>query len=68
MPGKQQAGCAACLRGKRKAPRDKRDLHLELAKRGNEGARFQALFECPGGFHRKARLHDEKLRRIKTEI
>ena len=68
MPGKQQTGRAVRLRSKGKAPGDKWDFHLELAKRDNEGARFQALFERPGGLHRQMGLHDEKLRRIETEI
>src|SRR5688572_8396234 len=53
MPGKKQAGRAARLRGKGKAPGDEWGLHLKLAERSNEGARFKTLFERPGGLHRQ---------------
>ena len=67
MPGEEQAGRAARLRGKPEASCDDRRLHLDLAESGGEGAGFQPLFQGPGRVHPIARLDDEDERGVEAE-
>ena len=67
MPGEEQAGGAARLRGKPEASGDNRRLHLDLAESCGESAGFQPFFQGPGRVHPIARLNDEDKRWVETE-
>lgn len=67
MPGEEQAGRAAHLRGKPEASCDDRRLHLDLPENGDEGPRLQPFLKRPGGIHGVSRLNDEDKRGIETE-
>ena len=67
MPGEEQAGGAAHLRGKTEASCDDRRLHLDLAENGNEGSRLQPFLQRPGRVRGVPRLNDEDKRGVETE-
>jgi len=67
MPGEEQAGRAARLRGKSEASCYDRRLHLDLAESCSEGAGFQPLFQGPDRVHPIARLNDENERGVEAE-
>jgi hypothetical protein len=67
MPGEEQAGGGACLRGKPETPGEERRLDLDLAEGGGEGLGLQALLQGPGGVNSGACLDDEEERGIETE-
>ena len=67
MPGEEQAGGAARLRGKPEASCHDRRLHLDLAESGSEGAGFQPLFQGPGRVRGVPRLNDEDERGVEAE-
>ena len=67
MPGEEQAGRAARLRGKSEASCDDRRLHLDLAENGDEGAGLQPFFQRPGRVRSVPRLNDEDKRGVETE-
>ena len=67
MPGEEQAGGAARLRGKSEASCDDRRLHLDLAENGDEGSRLQPFFQRPGSIRSVPRLNDEDKRGVETE-
>ena len=67
MPGEEQAGGAAHLRGKPEASCDDRRLHLDLAENGDEGSCLQPFLKRPGRVHGVPRLNDEDERGVETE-
>ena len=67
MPGEEQAGRAAHLRGKPEASCDNWRLHLDLAESGDEGPRLQPFLQRPGRVHGVPRLDDEDKRGVETE-
>ena len=67
MPGEEQAGGAAHLRGKPEASCDDRRLHLDLSENGDEGSRLQPFLKRPGRIHSIPRLNDKDKRWVETE-
>ena len=67
MPGEEQAGGAAHLRGKSEASCHDRRLHLDLSENGDEGSRLQPFFQRPGSIRGVPRLNDEDKRGVETE-
>jgi len=67
MPGEEETGGAARLRGKTETPRDERRLDFDLSQGGDESSAFQSFFQGPGRVQPIACLDDDKKSRVEAE-